>query len=263
MHVERRRTSWLLVGLLLVTWVSGGVGHAAGESALVEAAKQGNFGAVRAQLVKRANVNEPGRDGSTALLWAAYHSDVPAVRALLAAGAKPNVANKYGVTPLLQASRTGDTAVMQVLVDAGADVSMGHTDGETPVMAAARTGRSDAVRLLLARGASVNVKDGYQQQAPLMWAASEGHTLAPHDFFGQPSARRRMRYVQGNTARGWGLGGSPEGDWRGLSLVGARRHGAVVRAPESLGGHRAPQGGLAREPQSSPWRDGGEALAVA
>ena len=25
---------------------------------------------------------------------------------------------------------------------------------------------------------------------------------APHDFFGQPSARRRMSYVQGKTARG-------------------------------------------------------------
>ena len=27
-------------------------------------------------------------------------------------------------------------------------------------------------------------------------------SLAPHDFFGQPSARRRMSYVQGKTARG-------------------------------------------------------------
>ena len=53
---------------------------------------------------------------------------------------------------------------------------------------------------------------------------------APHDFFGQPSARRRMSYVQGKTARGWGLGGRQEGDRRGLSLVVARRHGAVVRA---------------------------------
>ena len=40
-----------------------------------------------------------------------------------------------------------------------------------------------------------------------------------------------------STARGWGLGGSPEGDRRGLSLVGARRHGAVVRAAKSLRGH--------------------------
>ena len=28
------------------------------------------------------------------------------------------------------------------------------------------------------------------------------YSPAPHDFFGQPSARRRMSYVQGKTARG-------------------------------------------------------------
>jgi len=50
---------------------------------------------------------------------------------------------------------------------------------------------------------------------------------APHDFFGQPFARGRMSHVQGNTQREWGLGGSPEGDRRGLSLATARRHGAV------------------------------------
>ena len=36
----------------------------------------------------------------------------------------------------------------------------------------------------------------------------------------------------------------------------ARRHWAVVRATKSLRGHRGPQGGITREPQSSPWRDG-------
>lgn len=177
MQIVRRHAGWLWVTLLaFVTLSPGGLGHAAGDSPLVDAAKQGNFTSVRAQLAKRANVNEPARDGSTALLWAAYHSDVAAVRTLLTAGAKVDIANKYGVTPLLQASRTGDTPVMQVLIDAGADVSKAHPDGETPLMAASRTGRVDAVRLLLARGAKANVTDAYAQQAPLMWAAAEGHT---------------------------------------------------------------------------------------
>ena len=35
-----------------------------------------------------------------------------------------------------------------------------------------------------------------------------------------------MSYVPGKTARGWGLGGSPEGDRRGLSLVGTGRWSA-------------------------------------
>ena len=88
-------------------------------------------------------------------------------------------------------------------------------------------------------------------------------TPAPHDFFGQPSASRRMSYVPGKTARGWGLGGSPEGDRRGLSLVGARRHGAVVGAAESIRRHRVAQGGVARGPQSTPRGDGRDTLAVA
>jgi ankyrin repeat protein len=177
MRIVRQHSGWLWAALLaFVAAAPGGSGHAAGESAIVEAAKQGDFSAVRAQLVKRANVNEAGRDGSTALLWAAYHSDVAAVKALVAAGAKVNVANKYGVTPLIQASRAGDTPVMQALIDAGADVSLAHPDGETPLMSASRTGRTDAVRLLLTKGAKVNAVDGYQQQAPLMWAAAEGHS---------------------------------------------------------------------------------------
>ena len=44
-----------------------------------------------------------------------------------------------------------------------------------------------------------------------------------------------MGYVQAETRRGWGLGGSPEGDRRGLSLVGARWEGPLVRSPQSVG----------------------------
>ena len=37
-----------------------------------------------------------------------------------------------------------------------------------------------------------------------------------------------------------------------LSLVGARRHGAVVGAAESIRRHRVAQGGVVRGPQSTP-----------
>ena len=56
---------------------------------------------------------------------------------------------------------------------------------------------------------------------------------------------------QGKTARGEASEGARRADRRGLSLVGARRHGAVLRATSLR--HRGPQGGH-REPQSSPWR---------
>ena len=44
-----------------------------------------------------------------------------------------------------------------------------------------------------------------------------------------------MGYVQTETRRGWGLGGSPEGDRRGLSLADAR-HGPVVGAAQDVSG---------------------------
>jgi uncharacterized protein len=172
----QRTSRWLAITFLsLVIALPGVLGHAATDTPLVEAARDGDVQAVRALIAKRANVNEPSRDGSTPLLWAAYHSNVDMVKALVVAGAKVDTPNRYGITPLLQAARGGDTPVIQALIDAGAKLDLAHPDGETPLMAASRAGRVDAVRLLLAKGANVNAADKYQQQTALMWAAAEGH----------------------------------------------------------------------------------------
>ena len=173
----RRTLRWLLPTTLASGFViSAIVGYAAGtDPTLITAAKNDDVQAVRAQLAKRVNVNEPARDGSTALLWAVYNGNVEMTRALLAAGSPVNAPNHYGITPLLQASRAGDAAMIGMLVKAGADVALAHPDGETPLMAASRTGRLDAVKLLIEGGANVNAADSYQQETPLMWAAVEGH----------------------------------------------------------------------------------------
>ena len=171
----QRKYGWLSIVLSSVLVVSAVWGQAAGENPVVAAARDGDLQAVRALIAKRANVNEPARDGSTALVWAAYHSNLEMTRALLAAGAAVDTANNYGITPLLQASRAGDAAVMQALLKAGASSKLAHPQGETPLMAAARTGSIGAVRMLLESDADVNASDAYQQQTPLMWAAAEGH----------------------------------------------------------------------------------------
>ena len=176
MHAARNAAGLLIAFLTIVFVFPGGSGQAAGESPLVEAARKGDVAAVRALIAKRADVNEPGRDGSTALLWAAYQSDLPMAQALIAAGAKPNTPNKYGVTPLLQASRTGAAPLVQALLRAGADLKVTHSEGETALMAASYSGNVEAVRLLLEAGADVNAIDTYQKQTALMWAATEGHT---------------------------------------------------------------------------------------
>jgi uncharacterized protein len=177
MGTRAQLTRWLLISVLsFVTICAALLGQTTSDPALVVAARDGDFEAVRTLLAKRVDVNEPARDGSTALLWAVYHSDVRMARALLGAGANFAKPNRYGITPLLQASRNGDTPMIAELMKVGADVRRSvHPEGETPLMAASRTGRLDAVELLLEAGSDVNATDSYQNQTALMRAAEEGH----------------------------------------------------------------------------------------
>src|SRR5262249_35861298 len=136
MGTPGQSTRWLLILLSFVTIFAAVIGQATSDPAVVVAARDGDFEAVRTLLAKHVNVTEPARDGSTALLWAVYHSDVRMARALIAAGANFAAANRYGVTPMLQASRTGDTPMIAELMKAGADVRRSvHPEGETPLMA--------------------------------------------------------------------------------------------------------------------------------
>jgi ankyrin repeat protein len=161
--------------VLFLAVLFAGRGQAAGDSAVVTAAKSGDVRAMRALIARRVNVNEPASDGSTPLLWAVYNSDLDMARALLAAGASVNAANRYGVTPLLQASRTGDAPLIAALLKAGANAKLAHPDGEAAVMAASRAGRADAVKMLIEGGADVNAQT-FENETALMWAAAEGHT---------------------------------------------------------------------------------------
>jgi ankyrin repeat protein len=214
-----------------VTFVAvfpGGLGRAAGDNTVVDAAKRGDVATVRALIAKRVNVNEPARDGSTALLWAAYNSDLAMARALIAAGATVDAPNKYGVTPLLQASRTGDTPVMQALLRAGADPKLSHPEGETPMMAASHAGKVDAVRLLLEAGADVNAADAYQQETALMWAAAEGHSdviQALLDARADPNRKARVTTLEERKHAD-----HPTGGFTALMFAVRSGHEAAARA---------------------------------
>jgi len=184
----------LLAGVLL--------GQATKDPAIVVAAREGDFEAVRTMIAKRADVNQTARDGSTALLWAVYHADVKMAQALLGAGANFVAANKYGVTPMLQASRTGDAAMIAALMKAGADVKRSvHPEGETPLMAAARTGKVGAVEMLLEAGSDPNAADSFQNQTALMRAAEEGHVEAVNALLAAGANPNVKAYVSTLTTR--------------------------------------------------------------
>jgi ankyrin repeat protein len=225
--MRTQRLSRVLLLLVAGVVFAGALGLAAGDPALVDAARRGDGTAVRALIAKKANVNEPARDGSTALLWAAYNGDVELTRVLLAAGAKADAPNRYGVTPLIQAARTGDTPLIDVLLKGGAKASLAHPDGETAVMSAARAGRADAVALLIEAGADVNAHT-YQHETPLMWAAVEGHTDVIKTLLAAGAdANRKTRLT---TIAERKNADHPTGGFTALMFAARNGHEAAVRA---------------------------------
>ena len=151
------------------------LGAAGGPRApLVDAARNSDWGAVRALLENNADVNAAGADGSTALHWVCYGDHLESATLLIRAGADVNAATDLGVTPLWAASQNGNAAMVRRLLEAGADTDAALLLGETPLMVSARSGYPDVVALLLAEGANVNARAGRSQTA-LMWAVAQKH----------------------------------------------------------------------------------------
>jgi len=220
----------LLISLLSFLMMSVAVlGPAATDPAVVVAAKDGDFEAVRTLIAKRVDVNETARDGSTALLWAVHNSDVRMARALIGAGANFTTANHYGVTPLLEASRAGDTPMIGELLKAGASVSRSvHPEGETPLMAVSRTGKLDAVELLLEASSDPNAADTYQNETALMWAAGEGHVDVVNALIAAGANPNVKAHVSPLTERKHA--DHPTGGFTALMFAVRNGHENVVRA---------------------------------
>jgi ankyrin len=141
---------------------------------LIDAAKNGDKGAVRAFLQQGANVNATQADGATALHWASYRDDVDSADLLIRAGADVNAANDLGATPLWTACLNGSSAMVRRLLQAGANPNRALAAGETPLMIAARSGYAEVVEQLLAKGGDSNAR-GARGQTALMWAVSQRH----------------------------------------------------------------------------------------
>ena len=144
------------------------------DSAIAEADKNADWGAVRALVEQGADVNEAQGDGTTPLHWASHWGDLETVDLLLGVGANPNAATDLGVTPLWSTAENGAVAIADTLLEAGADPNTALISGETTVVTAARAGDVDLVKLLLARGADPNVR-ATRGQTALMWAAAQRH----------------------------------------------------------------------------------------
>jgi ankyrin repeat protein len=169
------RSAWLLAAVVAA---SVPVFGAAGSVRVVDAAKAGDFAAVKTLIAQKADVNVAEPDGMTALHWAVRANDLSTVQMLIRAGANVNVISRYGMTPLLFASQNGDPKIIAALVKAGANPNTAMPEGETPLMAAARTGSVDGIKLLVETGAKIDAKEQWQGQTALMWAASQNNAAA-------------------------------------------------------------------------------------
>ena len=167
-----------LSGLLLVLAGAYAAAAAPPEAALADAARRGDWAAVRTLLEEGADVDAREGDGSTALHWASYRDDREAAARLIRAGADVDAANDLGVTPLWAACENGSSAMVEILLGAGADPDVPLPFGETPLMTAARAGNADVVGRLLDAGADVDAataEGAYGAQTALMWAVAQRH----------------------------------------------------------------------------------------
>ena len=145
------------------------------EGQIIDAARNGDFEAVRSLLAQGADANTAQGDGMSALHWAAERGHAAVADVLLAAGAAVEAETRVGsYTPLHLASRGGHGPIVLALLDAGADPNATTANsGVTPLhLAAGAIGGAEAVSALLARGAEVDAREASSGQTPLMFAAA-------------------------------------------------------------------------------------------
>lgn len=160
--------------LLTRSDVSVDVQDAAGNTALIMAARNGHHSIMRFLLQMGANINTVTTENMTALHHAAKSSHDAAVRELLDGGAYIEAKDATQSTPLALAIKNGSNTVVSTLLQRGADVNIVDESGMTPLHVAAQYGNSAAATLLLSYQAPMEVKD-HEGYTPLLRAVDNGH----------------------------------------------------------------------------------------
>jgi ankyrin repeat protein len=168
-------------GALELLLAHGGKGRSAGPAytALMAAAGNGDFDAVRCLLDHGADVQTKSPTGFTALIAAALSGNARVVALLLERGTDPNAVCKLerGIlqTPAGVAASMGHADCLRLLMTAGADVTVqGGPFRHTALIGAATTPSQETVRLLLTK-ADVHATD-WNDHTALDWAARRGDT---------------------------------------------------------------------------------------
>lgn len=86
--------------------------------------------ALQKELDSGLDINATDNDYNSALMQAAEDGNLSAVKALIAAGAEVNMRNEDAESALILAAEEGHTDIVMVLIEAGADVGAVDKDGE-------------------------------------------------------------------------------------------------------------------------------------
>ncbi|MGW5735417.1 MULTISPECIES: ankyrin repeat domain-containing protein [Streptomyces] len=116
---------------------------------LLDAARSGNAGDVRAALDAGARVEARDDELRTPLLLAVLGDHVEAARALVAAGADVDAQDHRADSPWLATGVTGSVAMLHVLLPAGPDLKLRNRFGGISVIPAAERGHVAYVREVL------------------------------------------------------------------------------------------------------------------
>ena len=146
----------------------------AGKTALMMAARYGDWLLSQRLVSLGASVHLSNRKGGTALMYAVVGANPNIVRLCLDEGAEVNAAASNGWTALYLAAAKGYGDIMSLLLARGADPDVADIYGWTPLMRAVERQRRGVVRLLL-DGTAVDVTASNQRGATAAhWAASSG-----------------------------------------------------------------------------------------
>lgn len=150
-----------------------------GRTPLMYACQSKNLDAVIALLDAGADVGKQDRLGNNAASWAAGFGTPEILREVLDAGAPVEVSGELiGFTPLIWAAGFGEPESVQMLVDAGANLEARDTrEGLTVFLHAARTGKNGNLRVLADAGADLAATSNVGRSAYLVAARNTGVTV--------------------------------------------------------------------------------------
>lgn len=130
------------------------------DSALRDAAEQGDLDAVLSLLARGADADKAGDEGRSAVINAAWRGRPRIIQLLLDRGVATELTDDGGRTPLVWAAINGHDDIVELLIESGANPNQIDGNGGTALIRAAWNGHTSVVRRLIGAGANLDMRDG-------------------------------------------------------------------------------------------------------